>query len=203
MRSAGILLCLGLLLLAAGCFAVPSLHPLYTQEDLIFDESLIGTWVGGGEENPGRWVFEKGENKAYKLTTINEDGTSKFEAHLVKLGEHTFLDTLPEPLEGVNKDFFYGSHYIPAHCFSKIAIKGDSLQIALLDPDWLKEKMEKGEVSIAHEQIDDGDEEAGISEEKVKVIVLTASTKEIQRFVSQYAEDREAFPAALDLQRKK
>ena len=33
-------------LLLTGCVPVDSLNPLYTDKDIVFDESLLGTWVG-------------------------------------------------------------------------------------------------------------------------------------------------------------
>ncbi|MBI3044618.1 MAG: hypothetical protein HYY78_17510 [Betaproteobacteria bacterium] len=47
---------LKLSLTLAGC--VFSLHPLYTDEDVVFDPALIGAWVQGNAGNT--WEFGKG-----------------------------------------------------------------------------------------------------------------------------------------------
>ena len=43
MRALKLTVALGLVVLLAGCF--PSLHPLYTEEDLVYDSALVGTWT--------------------------------------------------------------------------------------------------------------------------------------------------------------
>lgn len=49
-------------LILAECF-VPSLHPFYTDKDLVFDPALVGTW---GETNDAdRQVFTRDGDTAY------------------------------------------------------------------------------------------------------------------------------------------
>ena len=48
MRKAAMWLLLGFLLLPVGC--VPSLHPLYTDQDVIFDQSVLGVWAEDGSK---------------------------------------------------------------------------------------------------------------------------------------------------------
>ena len=59
-----------LLLTLAGC--VFSLHPLYTDEDLVFDPALVGTWA---QDNSGNtWEFGKGNRNNYELVIRESDG---------------------------------------------------------------------------------------------------------------------------------
>ncbi len=67
-------------------------------------------------------------------------------------------------------------------------MEGDVLQIAFLDDDWLRKRIEEGEVNIAHERLGTD-------------ILLTASTKDLQMFVLKYAEDKEAFPDPEEFRR--
>ncbi|MDZ7345081.1 MAG: hypothetical protein ONA90_11280 [candidate division KSB1 bacterium] len=172
-------------LLLAGC-VVPSLHPLFTEADLVFDPNLIGTWAKEGEENT--WTFQKGGGKAYDFIYTEKGTPAQFEAHLVRLDKFLFLDTYPEEPD-IDNDL-YKLHLIPAHHFFRIWITGDTLRLAALDPDWLKNMIDQKKVNIAHERVED-------------TIVLTAPTKALQEFVLKYAEDAEAFSDPTEIYRQK
>src|SRR4051812_35193657 len=97
-------------LLLAGC--VPSVNPLYTDKDLAFDPSLIGTWVEKDKENEdagSNWKFEKRDEHSYKLTITDGDKTSPLVARLVRLGDYRFLDLCPDKsgLEDIKREDFY------------------------------------------------------------------------------------------------
>jgi hypothetical protein len=172
-------------LLLAGC-VVPSLHPLFTEEDLVFDPNLVGTWAEDGDEDT--WTFQEAGDNAYEFTYTEKGTPAQFQAHLARLDKFLFLDTYPQEPDIEND--LYKLHLIPAHNFFKIWIKGDTLRLASLDPDWLKDMIDQKKVNIAHERVDDS-------------IVLTAPTKALQDFVLRYAEDAKAFPDTTDLLRQK
>jgi len=184
MRITAIMVALGLAVLMAGC--VPSLHPLFTEKDLVYDPALVGTWAE--EEGEDIWIFRKSGDNAYDLIYSQKGVPAQFEAHLVQVAEFLFLDTYPK--EPHIKNDLYTIHLIPAHTFSRIWIEGDVLRLAMLDLDWLKRMIAEKKVDIAHERVDEG-------------IVLTASTKELQEFVLKYAEDEEAFHDPTELHRQK
>ena len=104
-----------------GCVPL-SLHPLYTEDKLVFEPSISGAWVG--EDGEERWVFGKSGDKSYQMiiypvTYISGKGTlgepAEFKAHLVKLGDFLFLDICPEDYE-IKNDMFE-LHLIPGHTF--------------------------------------------------------------------------------------
>jgi len=43
-----------LVVLLGGCVPVVSLHPLFTEDNLVFEEKLLGTWV-----NDTTWEFAR------------------------------------------------------------------------------------------------------------------------------------------------
>ncbi len=88
------------------------------------------------------------------------------------------------------KNGVYKGLLIPAHGFSRVWIEGDSVRLAYLDPDWLKQMIDKKHVKIDHDFID-------------KTIILTAQTKKLQNFALKYAEDTEAFPYKAVLHRRR
>lgn len=184
MRSAKILILLGVAIFLTGC--VPSLHPLFTDKDLVFDQALVGTWVD--EDGKNIWEFKKSGENAYELVYTENEEPAKFQAHLVKLGDFLFLDIFPEEPE--MKNGLYKGLLIPAHGFSRIWIEGDSVRLAYLDPDWLKQMIDKKKVNIGHDFIDQS-------------IILTAQTKDLQNFALKYAEDAKAFSNKSELHRQR
>ncbi len=184
MRSVKIMILLGVAIFLCGC--VPSLHPLFTDKDLVFDPALVGTWVD--EDGKDTWKFRKSGESAYELVYTENEEPAKFQAHLLKLGDFLFLDIFPE--DPGMKNGVYKGLLIPAHGFSRVWIEGDSVRLAYLDPDWLKQMIDKKHVKIDHDFID-------------KTIILTAQTKKLQNFALKYAEDAEAFPYKAVLHRRR
>ena len=184
-----------LAVLIAGC--VRSLHPLFTEKDLIFEPTLVGTWVDG--DGKDTWTFQKSKDKSYTLIHFQHEhgkfmegketgDTARFEVKLGRLGNFFFLDIYPE--EPTIKNDLYKIHLIPAHTFSRMWLEGDELRLSMLDNDWLKKMIAEGKVQITHEKID-GD------------VILTAPTEELQKLVLKYAEDTKAFPEPGKLHRLK
>lgn len=184
MRSAKILILFGVAILLTGC--VPSLHPLFTDKDLVFDQVLVGTWVD--EDGKNTWTFQKSGENVYELVYTENEEPAKFQAHLLKLGDFLFLDVFPE--EPGMKNGLYKGLLISAHGFSRIWIEGDSVRLAYLDPEWLKQMIDKKKVKIDHDFIDQG-------------IILTAETNELQKFAVKYAEDAKAFSVKTELHRQR
>ena len=183
MRTILLVIFIVFLLFMAGC--VRSLHPLYTDNDLVFERGLLGTWA---EEKNSKdsWIFQKAGENAYDLIHTEKGTSARFEAHLVRLGEFLFLDIFPEPPDTKNE--FYKFHLIQAHTFSRIWIHGDVVRLSMLDNDWLWDMISHNKVSIRHERVDHG-------------VILTASTEELQKFVVTYANDTLAFPQPSELSR--
>ncbi len=173
------------LLLIAGC--VRSLHPLYTEKDLVFDEKLLGTWLKDGE-GTDTWVFQKAGENSYYLIETEKGAPARFEAHLVKLGSYYFLDLIPSEMD--TKNDFYKLHFVPVHTFSRIWLEKDSFRFGMFDNDWLRDMIEQKKITIGHER----DE---------KALLLTAPTADLQKLVLQYADDPKAFPRGEKMLRQR
>jgi len=102
------LVLLALLACLTGCVPVDSLNPLYTDKDVVFDESLLGSWVGTDNGEDGVLEFiarDQDGKKSYSLVMTEKDKDSNgykktvYHAHLVKLNEHLFLDVVPETFD--------------------------------------------------------------------------------------------------------
>jgi hypothetical protein len=103
------------LLLLTGCVPVDSLNPLYTDKDLAFDESLLGSWVGADKGEEGGLEIlarEKDGKKSYLLVMTDKDKDlnvfkkTVYHAWLVKLDEHLFLDVVQQSFEPQSATYF-------------------------------------------------------------------------------------------------
>jgi len=109
------LLLLAGLLLLTGCVPVDSLNPLYTDKDLAFDKSLLGSWVGADKGEEGGLEIlarEKDGKKSYLLVMTDKDKDlnvfkkTVYHAWLVKLDEHLFLDVVQQSFEPQSATYF-------------------------------------------------------------------------------------------------
>ena len=168
---------LAVVLLMSAC--VPSLYPLYTERDLVFEPLLVGTWVVEDDGHETIWTVTKSA-EGYEMMDVEEDqDPAKFDVRLVKLGGHTFLDLYPAQQEPNNG--LYQLHVIRAHTFMKVRLSADSLGVTMLDQDWLKEALKAKETALAHQTLADGD------------LLLTASTADLQEFILKSCADPGAF----------
>jgi len=172
------------ILLATGCI-VPSIYPLYNDDTLTFDPALLGTWVEEGEEGV-TWVFRQTSEQAYEFVHTDEDSmTGVFQAHLVCLGDDLFLDLYPDRStldDAVNGFFLF--HLVPAHSFLRVWLEEETLRLAIIDLEWLKNGIENGSVTIDHVYSEDQ-------------IILTAETIQLQQFVHQHKDEAFDEPVVL------
>lgn len=172
-----IVFCMAVILLGGGCFTT-TMHPLYTDNTIISDSALIGTWI---EAESGEILkFTKSEEKSYRLVYIDEDGRAgHFEVHLLKLGDNMFLDLFPAE-EKVNWNDAYKEHFLLLHSFIYVEKIEPILKLAMMEPEWLEEFLTKNPRTVAHEKIDGS-------------YILTAASKQLQSFIIEYASPDEAF----------
>lgn len=181
-----------------GCVPVISLHPLYTEKDIVVDKQLFGTWVDDANSPETTWEFKSIDEpkNAYKLIFTDEEGMKgSFVAHLVKLQNRLFLDIFPSELpwepEDPNKiDWPYNTLFlIPAHTFVKVDSIEPQLKLRLMLESKIEELLKENPSAVEHTSVGDR-------------LVLTGSTKELQAFVLKYADDERVFTDQVILSRK-
>ncbi len=172
-----------LIILFAGC--VPSLHPLYTDKDLIFEPALLGTWTDGQDQT---WIFDETKDpNAYDLTILHKNEPGPFIARLLKLGDILFLDLFPgDP--NLETNAIYNIHLLGAHTFWRIDQIEPTLHIRAMDIDTMTKMLEKDPNLLKHEVTDDR-------------LVLTASTEQLQQFMKAHADDEGLFGDPGEFQR--
>lgn len=170
----------------AGCIPT-SIHPLYTEKDLVFDPALVGVWSEKEDSKETR-SFEKLGDKGYRLVIREADGkTGEFQAHLLKLGDTLFLDLFPDQMamEESNRDGYYQAHLQPMHSFLKVSRIEPTLEMAPLNLVWLATFLKENPSAIRHEVVGRDKED--------RQIILTASTRDLQAFMLKHRNTPDAF----------
>ncbi len=170
-----------------GC--VPSLHPLYTDKDLVFDKALIGTWQDDDKEST--WTFSQSGDKEYNLVYTEDGKKGEFTVHLLKLKDRMFIDFYPAEQEELNG--FYASHFVPAHSFMLVKQIEPVLQMACLNPNKLKDIIQKDPKAVKHEKLGSGDDKD----------IFTAPTDELQAFIMKNIDTPEFFADPSSLKKVK
>lgn len=201
-RTKKLLFCL-LAALLGGCLPVLSLHPLYTEKDVIFQEKILGKWVDDHNNPETIWQFSRVDEpkNAYKLLFSDQEGKKGvFIANLVRLRSaetsksRLFLDIFPAELpweiEDPNKvELPYNSLFlIPVHTFIKIDSIEPKLKMRLTDEEEMQKLLEEKPYAVEYTFVEDR-------------LILTASTKELQNFILKYADDERVFKRDIVLRR--
>jgi hypothetical protein len=177
---------LSILILFSGC--IRSLHPIYTEKDLVLEPALIGQW----SENDSKetWTFSRNDANAYTLVYTDDKGRQgRFEAHLAKLNGNLFLDLFPEEPELKENDF-YKYHLLPVHTFLYVKQITPTLQMSLPEPVWLKKFLADNPKALRYEKIDDE-------------IILTAETRDLQAFWLKHLKTEGAFGELSNMKRER
>lgn len=210
MRTRRLALCLVIVALA-GCVPIVSLHPLFTKENIVFEEKLVETWVEDPNDPEVTWEFSRLDESAaqgpleawreeitkfYRLSITDDEGRKgSFAACLVKVGDGLFLDVFADRFPSGEQDIekmklaYNGFFFLPVHTFIRVDSIGEQLAIRITDDDRFEELIQAEPTAVRHEIVDDRP-------------VLTASTEQLQAFVARFAADERLFPNDLTLSRK-
>jgi hypothetical protein len=189
-----------LTIVLGGCVPVASINCLYTKENAVFDEKLLGTWVDNPNEPETIWEFTRDDeepNNVYRLVFADEEGNKgSFVTVMVKLKDTLFLDMCPsglpwdEDADPNQIELPYNAFFvIPAHTFIKVDSIEPLLKLRITMDDKMEELLKENPDAIEHVLIEDR-------------IVLTAKTKQLQEFVLKYADDERLFTEEVVLGRK-
>jgi hypothetical protein len=87
--------------LSSGCL-VASLHPVYDDESIVFEEALLGRWEN--VESELAVAIERGQWRSYQIAYTDRFGTTRFTGHLARAGGTRFLNFRPE--DGLERQAF-------------------------------------------------------------------------------------------------
>lgn len=176
-----------IVLLFSGC-GIFSLHPLYLADDLIVKNEMIGTWQNEKDKEMFLKIDTIG-NMQYEFRMIDDVDTIAFVMGLLKLNNQYFIDLFPtEDCSGITGDNCESwemmvRNYLPIHTFMKIDYLDDGIYLTEFDNERLIELFDQKRIRLAHEM-------AG---EEGDYVVITASTDNLQKFITRYTDDKDAF----------
>jgi hypothetical protein len=179
-RIIGTVALTGLALALTGC-VVTSIYPYFTDKDLVIDPALLGDWVEAGATNASaeHATIERTGEKDYRVTAFTASETNSSDLHLFRLKQQLFLDIC---LTNRSLD------YVPVHQVSKVIRIEPTIETAALNYDWLAKLLEKNPREIRHMVLREKPADA-----KGGRIVLTADTKELQRFILKHVNNTNAW----------
>ena len=220
-----------LLLLLVGCAPVSILNPLYTSKDIVFDEHLLGSYVGEKEtdKDSGIAIDKSGEN-GYQITITDSGKKTVFDAFLLNLNGHRFLDVAPS--EYVASPGSYRIHFDR----SKTSLKPNPALVLLENGVYLELtpgatdaksadvnvrvrvahmffKVFNDEKSLRLDYVDDDwlkkaienktiqTPHALITNDNSEELVWTASTQELQQFLIEHMNDDQLFSESIRLKK--
>ncbi len=171
-------------LLLAGCeiYSPLALQPLFDDDILLFNPTLLGTWQEEGRTTKVRFeVYE--DSKVYRIKVLDEEPVLAFEGRLGQIGGWNFLDLRLEEAADCQ---------IPGHFFCRLEIDGDVLRMYGVKENWLRERVvEQGLLPYVRAgKVDRG-----------RLVVITASPIDLQLFFVRYGGDPEAYDSVQEFHR--
>ena len=187
-----------LIIFLSGCLT--TLHPIFTEKDIVYDPGLLGSWKtsNGNKKGIAEITNLASENtieipgnissiKQRGYLVINKDSagnvSSRYIAFLARVGKHLYFDYYPAELStGKKLDDFYAGHLIKMHTAYRVDLfKTVHFELSQLDGGFLNKLIEEKKIHIRHEINSDGD------------IVITASTEELQQYIMKYGDEPGAY----------
>jgi len=195
MKTRIVLLPFLLIFFLQGCL-VKSLHPFYTDKDILFKKELLGKWT---DKDSAAWEITQHmrttgimkpevPDKSYDISFTDKKGTSHFIAHLFRLEDQLYLDFLPTDINCQND--LAGFHLVATHSLAKVDLSGGKITIGWYNEEWLIGLFNKNKIRIAHERVP---YEPDLKDSESMQVILTAQTTELQKFIIKYGNDPEAF----------
>lgn len=187
-----------LLIFLSSCLT--TLHPIFTEKDLVYDPKLIGTWKTDSNGNKSRAVItnlstessidlpgniSSIKQKGYLISYQDKNGTTseRYIAFLARIGKHLYFDYYPADKKTDRKiDDFFGVHFVKMHTSYRVEISRDgSFELSQLDEGFVTKLIDEKKIRISHET--DADDNT----------VITASTKELQQYLLKYGDEPSAY----------
>jgi hypothetical protein len=164
----------------AGCFGqTPSVHPLFTES---VDVPVAGRWT---DHDGNHLTFERAGDRYladYRNDDCKDDDCAiRLDVRFGRLSGRLFADFVQHDGEDA-----VGSW--PVHAFARIELTKDDLAFSVLDRKWLREALAQRLLALKHEMAD-GE------------IVLTASTRDLQRVLTEWANHPDAFASPTTFSR--
>lgn len=205
MKTKVLFIVVSVALILPACY-LKSVHPLFEKDECEVLPGLGGRWETGSQ----RWTFINDRNVAPELVESEEEledlapgeyyvlfedldhprrDTALFLARLGKLAGHYFLDMhlwLPSISEMAANPDLVEIHQVNVHTISKVSINNDTLSISFFKDTYIESLIKNNQVRIKHEQL-------------IDEVLITANTRELQKFITKYADESSAYEDPIKL----
>jgi len=156
-----------------------SVSPFVSSTDVASDPRLVGTW-SNSEEKESAVIVRDGDG--YNIRYADSDGkVGRFHGVLGRLGSRQVLDVLPvfpDDLPGEKSDL-YLSLLVPTHGILILELGDRQLTIRGLDAQEIDKLLKERPALVAHNLV------PSHFEPKSNDVVLTASTADVRKFLSE------------------
>lgn len=164
-----------LLLTATACVPIPSLNPLWDEDNAVCEPGIVGTWISENDDEIIT-IMQTGPNE-YRMVYVAGNEASQYEVHAVRLEGRLYLDLCAD--KELLEERLHSEAYIPlvvTHFFLRAALGPDRLELAALDDEAINKRLESGDIDIPYARWADG-------------LLLTAQTDALQDLVTHCADD--------------
>jgi hypothetical protein len=174
------LICVLVCAVVGGC--VRSIQPVLKDQQLIVDQSVVGTWIPENEKSVIE-IQKPGDDKSYKVLYTDQDGKKgTFLVRLGKMDDLLIAEVRPDdPAPGASD--VYKAHLVPVYSFMIVTQTVPEIHLRLMKPDWLEKYVQDhpGELQLAT-----------LGENGKSGSVVTSSTDDIQSFILRHHNDQNA-----------
>lgn len=190
---------------------ITSLQPIVTKDTIIKDDRIIGHWqqddamieivsLQSGKMND-KWkrVFryiqwnpqieaEKSFDNAnvYLVSMRKKEVDYYMTMSMTRINGEMFMDLFPILVNPARKpeeeNMNYDFDFLPSFTIAKLAITANTMTIKFIDGEFIKQQVTSGKASIRHE-----------SNALFGTFLITASSTELQQFMSKYGQDDRLF----------
>ena len=157
-----------------------SVHPLYTPKDLVHENSISGSWKELKKNDSYAEIKVISQEPAYEIKYWGDDDTLWYETHFIKLGTGLFLDLFPLDKHPFDESDLLLNNFVPMHSFLKLEMNKDTLTVYSFDGKRMIDLFKQNRIRLKHELLDD-------------IVLITANTEDIQKFIQKYSSNKEAF----------
>ncbi len=183
----GLLLVLLGVVSLAGCM-VRSVNPWLREQNLVFEEDLLGGWVGTGENEGVAMTFVTTKMNTYQIQYADKETHGVFVGQLGKFGRDYFLDFRPAD-KAPNADGFL---MFPAHSVARLELGRDTLIVRQLNYGAVKAAAKLDRLRGLRYAWDADDE-----------LILLSSTEDLEQFITGLGRDSDLYAPPIRLARKK
>lgn len=185
-----------ILLVLSGCI-IKSLHPFYTEKDLVYNEEINGVYL---DQDSLTWKIEPyysseflsndSADGSYIVSYTDAEGDSGiFRMHLFLLDGKMYMDFFPGKVE-LNSPDLFNFHLIGAHSLARVELQNQTLRLKWYSDAWLNDLLKSKKLKLDHQIIEESSEYTSY--------LITASTAELQKFIIKFGDDPQAFKDVWD-----